>query len=101
MQNIETIKGRIGTNSLGAEIYKNKLEDIVSLDFYDFRHQFGTKVFQVTTKSTVTDYDVNDSNELLVGAGQDGSFVAWNLQSGLELRRIQFAGKCFNIFDTL
>lgn len=55
----------------------------------------------MTTKSTVTDYDVNDSNELLVGAGQDGSFVAWNLQSGLELRRIQFAGKCFNIFDTL
>ena len=47
----------------------------------------------MTTKSTVTDYDVNDSNELLVGAGQDGSFVAWNLQSGLELRRIQFSGK--------
>ena len=73
----------------------------ICYDFYDFRHQFGKKVFQVTTKSTVTDYDVNDSNELLVGAGQDGSFVAWNLQSGLELRRIQFAGKCFNIFDTL
>ena len=73
----------------------------IRYDFYDFRHQFGTKVFQVTTKSTVTDYDVNDSNELLVGAGQDGSFVAWNLQSGLELRRIQFAGKCFDIFDTL
>ena len=55
----------------------------------------------MTTKSTVTDYDVNDSNELLVGAGQDGSFVAWNLQSGLELRRIQFAGKCFDIYVTL
>ena len=68
------------------------LLDIVNI-LYFFRHQFGRKIFQVTTKSTVTDYDVNDSNELLVGAGQDGSFVAWNLQSGLELRRIQFAGK--------
>ena len=58
------------------------------ISFFFFRHQFGKKVFQVTTKSTVTDYDVNDSNDLLVGAGQDGSFVAWNLQSGLELRRI-------------
>ena len=30
MQHIETIKGRIGANSWGAEIYKNKLDDIVS-----------------------------------------------------------------------
>ena len=53
----------------------------------------------MTTKSTVTDYDVNDSNDLLVGAGQDGSFVAWNLQSGLELRRIQFAGKMRHLIE--
>jgi len=69
-------------------LFANDMGQIIS---NELRHQFGTKVFQVTTKSTVTDYDVNDSNELLVGAGQDGSFVAWNLQSGLELRRIQFA----------
>jgi len=69
-------------------LFANDMGQIIS---NELRHQFGRKIFQVTTKSTVTDYDVNDSNELLVGAGQDGSFVAWNLQSGLELRRIQFA----------
>jgi len=85
----------LGENSIGTSsneqeslLFANDMGQIIS---NELRHQFGKKVFQVTTKSTVTDYDVNDSNDLLVGAGQDGSFVAWNLHSGLELRRIQFA----------
>jgi len=72
-------------NEQESLLFANDMGQIIS---NELRHQFGKKVFQVTTKSTVTDYDVNDSNDLLVGAGQDGSFVAWNLQSGLELRRI-------------
>merc|ERR1711997_792785 len=76
-----------GTPNIEQEslLFANDMGQIIS---NELRHQFGKKIFQVTTKSTVTDYDVNDSNDLLVGAGQDGSFVAWNLQSGLELRRI-------------
>jgi len=37
----------------------------------------------------VTDFDLNESNELLVAAGQDGALVVWNVQSGQELRRLQ------------
>lgn len=38
---------------------------------------------------TITDFDLNDSNELLVAAGQDGALVVWNVQSGQELRRLK------------
>ena len=47
--------------------------------------------FQVSNGIPVTDFDINDSNELLVGAGQDGSFVVWNVPKGEELRRIHFS----------
>lgn len=50
----------------------------------------GKTQFRVANNSaSVTDFDINDSNELLVGASQDGCFVVWNLQKSQELRRLQ------------
>lgn len=57
-----------------------------------------SKSFRVSANagsSAVTDFDINETNELLVGAALDGSFVVWNLQKNQELRRIQIPSGIF------
>jgi WD40 repeat protein len=56
---------------------------------YDLRHPYDRRALSVTQNVAVTDFDISDSNELMVAVGQDGSFVVWNIQSGQELRRIK------------
>jgi len=51
-------------------------------------HPYAKKTYPIC-ETNVTDYDINDSNEILVGAGQDGTFVAWNLPLNMELRRVR------------
>jgi len=54
----------------------------------ELKRPFSKKKLKIGPHS-ITDFDLSDSNELLVAAGHDGALVVWNLQSGQELRRLQ------------
>ena len=53
----------------------------------ELSHPRSRRRLKICSNSIVTDYDINDSNELMVAAAQDGSFVVWNAVTGHELRR--------------